>query len=322
MDIVYTKQAVEYKGNEFPEGKYRLEGIGQAGVQINPEKAGGDYIASVHQENHISQVRQAGENNRLLAEVATDSDTFPSASGAVSLARYAAKNSDFAAGRPPGHHANENTSKGFCFFNNIAVVAKHLLNQGKKVCIIDIDGHQGDGTEEIFYEDGNVLFLSIHQEFAYPYHYLGYRTDKGYDVTVDRHGKGAGDGCIYNVPVPKFAGDDILTEILYKFESVVHQFSPDIIGVSAGFDGYTNDALLDLNYSKRGVYETGKIIGSYEVPLFAILEGGYHHQVVDCIQSFVAGVNNHDYPADEDSTKSEQNVYETFLNYLKKSEIK
>ena len=321
MDIVYTKQATEYKGNEFPEGKYRLDGIGKVGTKVDPEIVTEPFISSVHAEDQINLLRQAGENNRMLAEVATDSDTFPAAQKSIALAQYAAKHNDFSAGRPPGHHANETTSKGFCFFNNIAIVTKNLINEGKKVCIIDFDGHQGDGTEEIFYEDGNVLFLSIHQEFAYPYLYLGYRTDKGYDVTVDRHGKGDGDGLIYNVPVPKSAGDDILTEILEKFNPIIKSFSPDTIGVSAGFDGYMDDSLLDLNYSKHGFYSAGKIISSLHIPTFALLEGGYHHEVVDCIQCFAAGINDDEYPADQNPTESAEELDDRFQEYLEKSGI-
>jgi acetoin utilization deacetylase AcuC-like enzyme len=121
--------------------------------------------------------------------------------------------------------------------------------------------------------------------------------------------------------VPKSASDDILTEILEKFHPIIKDFSPDTIAVSAGFDGYMNDALLDLNYSKHGFYSAGKIISSLDIPTFALLEGGYHNEVVDCIQCFTSGMNNSEYPADEEPTESNEKLYERFREYLQKSRI-
>ncbi len=80
----------------------------------------------------------------------------------------AAEQGDFAVVRPPGHHAKQERADGFCLFNNIAIAAQKLVNEGKKVFILDIDGHHGDGTQEIFYHSDQVLFCSIHQQYTYP----------------------------------------------------------------------------------------------------------------------------------------------------------
>lgn len=320
MDMVFTREAIEYKGNDIPEGKYRLEGINQVGRKVDPDIDGLALIKRIHTEEHVRQVERSGEGHAFLAEVHTDGDTFQAAVRSAALAWYAAQGGHFACTRPPGHHATAGISKGFCFFNNMAIATSALLREGHKVCILDIDGHQGDGTEHIFYDSDDVLFFSIHQEFVYPFYGQGYHTGTEYDRTVDRHGKGAGEGFTYNIPVPAKSGDDVLVGFLKHYQSRITEFSPDYIGISAGFDGYQKDALLNLNYSQRGYYEFGKVVQNFGADTFAVLEGGYHRDVVECIYALVSGLNNTDYPSEQESTSSSQAILSRFNDYLERAE--
>lgn len=321
MDIIYTREAIEYKGNEMPEGKYRLEGIHQVGRKVDPDVDGLSKVRLIHSEEHIRQVQKAGERSAFLAEVHTDGETFQAAVRSAGLAWYAARRGHFACTRPPGHHATTGISKGFCFFNNMAIVTRALLNMGHKVCILDIDGHQGDGTEQIYYDSDEVLFFSIHQEFVYPYYGQGYHTGNDYDRTVDRHGKNAGEGFTCNIPVPAKSGDDVLLGFLKHYLPRIREFGPDYIGISAGFDGYQKDALLNLNYSQHGYYKFGQAVEDLGAETFAVLEGGYHRDVVECTHALVNGLNNKEYPSDQERTSSSEEILSRFNDYLKRADL-
>lgn len=316
MDIIFTRESREYKGNEMPEGSYRLEGIAAIGRKVNPASDGLELIRGVHPESHIEQVQRTGDRNGWLAEVHCDRDTFPAAVQSAALAWHAATGNHFACTRPPGHHAAPGVSKGFCFFNNMAVVTEALRQAGNRVCILDIDGHQGDGTEQIFYASDQVFFLSIHQEFVYP-NYPNTSATQEVDPAVDRHGSGPGEGFTCNVPVPLGSGDDVLLEFLHHFQPAIEEFAPDVIGISAGFDGYRKDALLNLQYSQQGYYRFGTLVHHLGLPAFGLLEGGYHRDVVACIRALVAGLNGEADPTDQDATASEEKVLAKFRTSLR-----
>ena len=134
-------------------------------------------------------------------------------------------------------------------FNNIAIACQKLVNEGKKIAIIDIDGHFGDGTCYYFYNSDKVLYCSIHQYPAFP--------GKGF---CDEIGEGRGKGFSVNVPLPPGSGDDLfLKSISTIIIPIVEQFKPDHIGVSAGFDAYHLDPLLNLNISSNSFFKIGDI---------------------------------------------------------------
>jgi acetoin utilization deacetylase AcuC-like enzyme len=216
----------------------------------------------------------------VLAEVQLGPASFEAACSAVGLSVLAAEKGDFAVVRPPGHHAKEDRADGFCLFNNMAIATQKLVNEGKKVFILDIDGHHGDGTQEIFYGSDRVLFCSVHQQYAYPW-----------SGQADETGEGKGLGYTMNFPLPANSGDSQLMEAVDLAIARAKKFKPDAVGVSAGFDGYKEDRFLDLRYTLDGYYQVGKKLSESFGPIFAVLEGGYHLDIPACTEHFIKGIN-------------------------------
>ena len=173
----------------------------------------------------------------------------------------------FLAIRPPGHHARATQAMGFCLINNIAVVASELLARGQRVAIVDIDAHHGNGTQEIFYANPDVLYVSFHEWPLYP--------------GTGRHdeiGTGAGVGATCNFPLPAGAtGDVYLRGLDAVVEPLLEHFAPDWMLISAGFDAHRDDPLTGLGLS-AGDYAVlvERLVAA--VPTgrtIAFLEGGY-----------------------------------------------
>lgn len=164
---------------------------------------------------------------------------------AESIAKGEAKNG-FVFVRPPGHHAESQRSMGFCLFNNVAVAARHLQQTTdiEKVMIIDVDVHHGNGTQEIFYSDPSVMFLSTHQYGRLFYPGTG---------SLEERGTGAGSGFNLNVPLMDGVGDAgylaIIDEIIYP---ATLRFNPDFMIISIGFDAHWMDPLSTMGLSLRG----------------------------------------------------------------------
>ena len=177
-------------------------------------------------------------------------------------------NNAFCAVRPPGHHAEKEKAMGFCIYNNVAVGAHYLIEKYKyqKIAIIDFDVHHGNGTQDIFYENEKVLYISTHQ---YPY-YPGSGSEKE---------KGKFNN-IFNVPLPAGTNSD---EYLNAYEYVLKklsEFKPEFILFSAGFDAHKDDPLAQLNLNSKDFYEiTKRTIQSTKKytagKIISILEGGY-----------------------------------------------
>ena len=174
----------------------------------------------------------------------------------------------FCAVRPPGHHAEKNKAMGFCIYNNVAVGANYLINKYKlkKIAIIDFDVHHGNGTQDIFYDNEKVLYISTHQ---YPY-YPGSGTN-------DEKGK---HNNILNIPLPAGTTSE---EYLNAYEFVlkkIKEFKPEFILLSAGFDAHKDDPLAQLQLESKDFYNitkrTLKLSKQYcDGKVVSILEGGY-----------------------------------------------
>jgi len=278
MDILFNSKFLNHNIGSMAEGPYRIEAFPSKVKEADED--GEPYLSLVHTDAHISLVKDACRNSRVLAEVQLEPESFEAACSAVGLSIRAANQGDFAVIRPPGHHAKKDRADGFCLFNNIALAAQKLVSEGKKVFILDIDGHHGDGTQEIFYDSDRVFFCSVHQQFAYPWSGL-----------ADETGAGKGKGYTLNFPLPANSGDSKLLEVVDLAIARAREFKPDVVGVSAGFDGYKEDRLLDLRYTLDGYYQVGKKLSESFDHIFAVLEGGYHLDIPACTENFIKGVN-------------------------------
>jgi len=173
--------------------------------------------------------------------------------------------------RPPGHHAKPYIGAGFCYLNNMAIMVKWLLKRGfERIAILDWDAHHGDGTQEIFYNDDRVLFISTHQMPLYP--------GTGYP---EECGAGRGEGYTVNIPLPPGTGDEgymmVIDEII---EPIVNEFEPEFIAISAGQDNHFTDPITSLALTARGYAEMMRRAVEMsrkhcDGRLVAILEGGY-----------------------------------------------
>jgi len=167
--------------------------------------------------------------------------------------------------RPPGHHATRDAAMGFCLLNNIAVAAAALRADGARVAIIDWDLHHGNGTEDIFVEEPDVLYVSLHEAPQYP--------GTG---PADFRGRGRGVGATLNVPLPS-GTDDAAWCAAYDavVAPVVAKFQPDVILVSAGFDAHRDDPLGNLMLTERTFVRTTRHLLTVQRRICLVLEGGY-----------------------------------------------
>ncbi len=173
---------------------------------------------------------------------------------------------------PPGHHAGKNFLGGFCYFNNIA---EAVQRSKLKTLIIDIDGHHGNGTQDIFQNSKNVFYISLHRSPLYP-------------------GTGLESGINFlNYPLSFGCGEEIYIKVLKKaIEQATKNFKPEQIAVSAGFDTYQGD-LASLGLKKESYKKIGGIINQLAKEtnsrIFAVLEGGYSEKLGELIEGFVSG---------------------------------
>ncbi|TVT93350.1 histone deacetylase family protein [Pseudomonas sp. RGB] len=176
--------------------------------------------------------------------------------------------SAFALCRPPGHHAASDLMGGYCYLNNAAIAAQAFLDQGhKKVAILDVDYHHGNGTQSIFYERSDVLFTSIHghPEAEFPF-FLGY---------ADELGDAAGEGFNFNYPLPAGSGWDTWSAALEQACQEITRYGADIIVVSLGVDTFKDDPISQFKLDSPDYLAMGARIARLGKPTLFVMEGGY-----------------------------------------------
>jgi acetoin utilization deacetylase AcuC-like enzyme len=214
---------------------------------------------------------------------------FAAARCALTAAAYVAEGarSVYALCRPPGHHAGHATYGGYCFLNNAALAAQHLRDQGlRRVAVLDVDAHHGNGTQEIFWERADVLYVSIHgsPETDYPY-FLGY---------ADERGSGAGEGFTRNFPMPRDTTWAEYGGTLDAALDVVARFVPDALVLSLGVDPFAGDPISPFALGAEHFSIIGQRIAALRVPTVIVQEGGYAMadlgaNVVDVLGGFEGG---------------------------------
>jgi acetoin utilization deacetylase AcuC-like enzyme len=258
--IIFSEKCLGY-GNWHIEGPQRIkmahEILKEKGYQfLEPEAASEEDLLRVHDAEYIWNLKKG------LVE---DTDT-PAYDNIYEYARLsaggallAAKVNGFSLMRPPGHHVGRNGAalgvytRGFCYLNNIAIAVKAL---DKPTLILDVDGHHGNGTQEIFQGDEKVTYVSLHRFPHYP-------------------GTGfSSEGNCFNFPLPADCGEQTFLLTLDKALAMVDLARFEAVAVSAGFDTHTRD-LASLGLTENSYTEIGRKIATLKKPTFFILEGGY-----------------------------------------------
>jgi len=170
--------------------------------------------------------------------------------------------------RPSGHHAYADLAGGFCYLNNAAIAAQHCVTAGKRVAILDIDVHHGNGTQGIFYRTDQVFFCSVHEDpsATYPW-YAGY---------ADETGAAAGAGANLNLPVPPGTGNAGWLDAVARGVAAVVRAQPEVLVISLGFDAADGDPTASLHVTPDGFQAAGRLIAQAGLPTVLVQEGGYY----------------------------------------------
>jgi acetoin utilization deacetylase AcuC-like enzyme len=232
-----------------------------------------DELLRAHSRQHIERVTNGREDFDL------DTPSYPnigayarhSVGAAIEAARSALRGeSAFSLMRPPGHHATRDRAMGFCYFSNIAIAALDALEtDAERVAIWDFDGHHGNGTEAIVAHNERIRFASIHQFPAYP-------------------GTGAKSFAnIDNYPLAPFAPRNKHVHVAKCSLEKLVTFKPDLLLVSAGFDAYARDPLLQMTLEHEDFTKFGEWLSTIDIPAALVLEGGYSDELPELINAFL-----------------------------------
>ena len=237
------------------------------------------YIKLTHSEKYLEKINQSfpkegldfldGDTIVSKGSKKAAYDAVSSIINAIDAVMNKEFNNAFCVVRPPGHHAEKEQAMGFCIFNNVAVGATYLLEKYKlnKVAIIDFDVHHGNGTQDIFYNEKKVLYISSHQFPFYP--------GTGSENETGKYNN------ILNIPLKAETSSKEFFESYKKVYDKLNEFKPEFILLSAGFDAHKNDPLANINLESKDYYTLTKEIMKIakqicESKIVSILEGGYN----------------------------------------------
>jgi acetoin utilization deacetylase AcuC-like enzyme len=280
MIIFHDPRCVEYSSPGHPEQPGRITGSVALLKDRHPEWEWREPTAAdeirllrAHSPEHLARIRTA------VRDFDPDTPIYPSiyerasrsAGAAIDAARAALGGErTFSLMRPPGHHATRDRAMGFCYFNNIAIAALDILEDGaERVAVWDFDAHHGNGTEAIVAHNPRIRFASVHQLPAYP-------------------GTGAKSFAnIENYPVAPYTPRNEHVDVAKRALGKLWQFKPDLLLVSAGFDAYVRDPLVQMTLEREDFATFGEWLRKINLPVAAILEGGYSDELPKLIDAFL-----------------------------------
>jgi acetoin utilization deacetylase AcuC-like enzyme len=284
MIIFHDPRCLEYAALGHPE---RPERIARTAPLLKdrhpdwewqqPRVATDGELLRAHSSAHLAGIKTA------IHDFDADTPTYPNiyehalrSAGAAIDAAQAALGGEraFSLMRPPGHHATHNRAMGFCYFSNIAIATLDALTKrAARVAIWDFDAHHGNGTEAIIAYNPQTAFASIHQFPAYP-------------------GTGANSFAnVANYPVPPYTARAQHVDIAERALQTLLKFNPELVLVSAGFDAYSGDPLMQMTLEQEDFAKFGEWLRKIDVPTAAVLEGGYSDELPELIDAFLSAWN-------------------------------
>ncbi len=282
-------------GPDHPERPERIDAVMKAVKQadwydqiemVEAREATSEETSLAHEPRYVTAMKRlcdAGGAFLLSMESNVGEESYPAAMRAIGSGLTLADGIlegkweiGFAPTRPPGHHASWDRPRGFCIFNNIAILARYLMTKQmfKRIAIFDFDVHHGNGTESTFYNDPNVFYCSIHRDNLFPY-------DKG---KVLHQGEGEGMGYTLNIPLKASSDDGAYLDAIDKtVVPRIAEFDPQFILVSAGFDAHIMDVVGGMRLTSDGYAAIAERVlkmasGSAEGRIISLMEGGYSLQ--------------------------------------------
>ncbi|MDQ5900580.1 MAG: Hist deacetyl protein [Patescibacteria group bacterium] len=299
LPIIYTKKHKEhnppyeiYDGvkESYAEKADRIESIVTTLKNNNftsfmsPRRFSLDHIHALHQKVYVDFVRTRSKRLRddeilypsyfiMDTYSPITAGTYGAAYSSVNVALTGAEliiggeNIVYSLCRPPGHHAEQKMMGGYCYFNNAAIAAHYLAQHGK-VAILDVDFHHGNGTQNLFYDRSDVLYVSIHADpkVKFPY-------SSGFS---DEKGRGEGEGYTMNYPLPLGTTPQKYQKFLQRALSDIRIFKPDYLIVSLGFDTYEHDPIGGFQLTIPYYQSMAEDISTLKVPTLLVQEGGYN----------------------------------------------